>query len=153
MLNTLIAASFFGGLGLVLLTAMANLLRIVSSAAWIPALVAMICCLTVGSILMSPDRQTAGPNTAAAFFSYHASQPSPKEETHVPPLPESADESPEHSAGKTLLWKPGITADADGRATISIEPSDAALSVTIDAHDAGRFGSARLIVPATKSGK
>ena len=48
-LNTLTAASFFGGLGLVLLVAMLGVMRIVSGMhLWVSAIGATTCCLIIG---------------------------------------------------------------------------------------------------------
>jgi len=70
-LNTLTAASFFGGLGLVLLVAMLGVMRIVSGVhLWIPAVGATTCCLILGAILMDPERQTSGRGAVVAFLPY-----------------------------------------------------------------------------------
>ncbi len=62
-LNTLTTASFFGGLGLVLLVAMLGVMRIVSGMhLWVSAIGATTCCLIVGGILMDPGRLTPGQN-------------------------------------------------------------------------------------------
>ena len=75
-LNTLTAASFFGGLGLVLLVAMLGVMRIVSGMhLWVSAIGATTCCLIVGAILMDPGRLTPGQNASVAFLSYHAPMP------------------------------------------------------------------------------
>jgi alpha-2-macroglobulin-like protein len=75
-LNTLTAASFFGGLGLVLLVAMLGVMRIVSGLhLWVSAIGATTCCLIVGWILMDPGRLTPGQSTSVAFLSYHAPVP------------------------------------------------------------------------------
>jgi uncharacterized protein YfaS (alpha-2-macroglobulin family) len=75
-LNTLTAASFFGGLGLVLLVAMLGVMRIVSGMhLWVSAIGATTCCLILGAILMDPGRLTPGQNASVAFLSYHAPTP------------------------------------------------------------------------------
>ncbi len=75
-LNTLTAASFFGGLGLVLLVAMLGVMRIVSGMhLWVSAIGATTCCLIIGAILMDPGHLTPGQNASVAFLSYHAPTP------------------------------------------------------------------------------
>ena len=76
-MNTLTTASFFGGLGLVLLVAMLGLMRIVSGMhLWIAAIGATTCCLIVGAILMDPGLSAADQGVAVGFSSY--SEPIPK---------------------------------------------------------------------------
>jgi len=144
-MNRLAVAIIFGGFGLVLLVAMGSLLRAAPGVyPWIPAFASMACCLATGTILLTAERPAGGAG-AAAFYPYHAAASSLKKESSLMPLHGSADEPPS-SAGKTLFWKPFLAADADGRATVSIEPSAAPLCVTIDAQADGRLGSARMNV-------
>jgi alpha-2-macroglobulin-like protein len=85
-LNTLTTASFFGGLGLVLLVAMLGLMRIVSGIyLWASAIGATVCCLILGAILMDPGRLGPSQGAAIAFVSYQ------------PPMPERLAE--EHGTG------------------------------------------------------
>ena len=68
-LNTLTTASFFGGLGLVLLVAMLGLMRIVSGMhLWVAAIGATTCCLIIGAILMDPGRLATGQDVAVGVF-------------------------------------------------------------------------------------
>ena len=72
-LSTLTTASFFGGLGLVLLVAMLGLMRIVSGLhLWVAAIGATTCCLIIGAILMDPGRLATRQDVAAAFSSYQS---------------------------------------------------------------------------------
>jgi hypothetical protein len=160
-LNTLTTASFFGGLGLVLLVAMLGLMRIVSGMhLWIPAIGATTCCLIVGAILMDPGRLTPGPDVAVAFSPYHATtaQPAAPAPQAVPgrreaPEKTSKDEQAgddslpcivrqyahQHVAGQpgasdlteTLFWHPLLIASPDGKASISFELSDAATTFRV----------------------
>jgi hypothetical protein len=160
-LNTLTTASFFGGLGLVLLVAMLGLMRIVSGMhLWIPAIGATTCCLIVGAILMDPGRLTPGPDVAVAFSPYHATtaQPAAPAPQAVPgrreaPEKTSKDEqvgddslpcivrqyAHQHVAGQpgasdlteTLFWHPLLIAGPDGKASISFELSDAATTFRV----------------------
>ena len=79
-LNTLTTASFFGGLGLVLLVAMLGLMRIVSGLhLWVAAIGATTCCLIIGAILMDPGRLATRQDAAVAFSSYPTSPPKPND--------------------------------------------------------------------------
>ncbi len=148
-LNTLTTASFFGGLGLVLLVAMLGLMRIVAGMhLWIPAVGATTCCLIVGAILMDPGRLATGEFTAVAFSPYQA--PSVKVVGHSAEPQATATAKPtDHPASKAddsrklPLWNPSATTGADGKASIRFElPGKAGIyRVTVDAYGAGRFGN------------
>lgn len=170
-LNTLTTASFFGGLGLMLLVAMLGLMRIVSGMhLWIAAVGATTCCLIVGAILMDPGRLTTSQDGVVAFSSYFTSlpkldkpqdrelfRPKASPEQSVPiakPAPEAkndelssgdkaVDQKPPHS---TLFWKPLLIAGPDGKASVSFElPNVAAkFRVTVDAHGDGRIGAGQI---------
>jgi len=140
-LKTLTTASFFGGLGLVLLVAMLGLMRIVSGVhLWISAIGATTCCLIVGAILMDPGRLTPGQD-AVVRFSFYA-----------PPAPAAGKSAQRPIAGmpseptdfvKTLLWRPLLIAGPDGKASVSFKFPEgiASFRVTVDAHGDGRIGS------------
>ena len=69
VLDTLTTASFFGGLGLVLLVAMLGMMRIVSGIhLWVAAIGATTCCLIIGAILTDPGRLATGPDRRAVFL-------------------------------------------------------------------------------------
>lgn len=166
-LNTLTTASFFGGLGLVLLVAMLGLMRIVSGMhLWIAAIGATTCCLIVGAILMDPGRLATAQDVAVAFSSYTAPspkldkskdrepRPTPSPEQSVPIAKPAAEEKtgepqPETKQAKaepkrsTLLWAPLLVADADGKASVSFElpKTPSKIRVTVNAQGAGRLGS------------
>lgn len=123
-LNTLTTASFFGGLGLVLLVAMLGLLRIVSGMhLWIAAVGATTCCLILGAILMDPSRPATGQDLAVEFASYSA--PS--------------------GTGKSSSLAPLLLAGPDGKASIRFKLPDApgTFRVMVDAHEGGRIGAGR----------
>lgn len=147
-LNTLTTASFFGGLGLVLLVAMLGLMRIVAGMhLWIPAIGATTCCLIMGAILMDPGRLATGELTAVSF-SLHQAPSSKAAEQFIAPkpsLPAKTAGQPTSKARvteKLPLWDPLVTTGADGKASIRFElPRKAAVyTVTVDAHGAGRLG-------------
>jgi len=70
-LNVLITGSILSGMGLIVLVAMMGLMRILSGLfVWIPALGAAACCLTVGTILLTPEPLSSGPEAIAAFACY-----------------------------------------------------------------------------------
>jgi hypothetical protein len=163
-LNTLTTASFFGGLGLVLLVAMLGLMRIVSGMhLWIAAIGATTCCLILGAILMDPGRLATGQQMAVPFSSY--SPPSPAIENPQPRLPSRLQQpgtlrfttksfdrvtriSPRGlrpDLPENLYWNPLLITGPDGKASISFKLPDAAstFGVTIDAHGDGRIGFGR----------
>jgi hypothetical protein len=158
-LNTLTTASFFGGLGLVLLVAMLGLLRIVSGMhLWISAVGAATCCLIIGAILMDPGRLTPSPDEVVGFSSYTPPVPaagasegdSPffvERKLGQSPLPITP--LPIGGPAKTLLWRPLLIAGPDGKASVSFKLPDgvAAFSVAIDARGDGRLGSVRAESP------
>lgn len=163
-LNTLTTASFFGGLGLVLLVAMLGLMRIVSDMhLWIAAIGATTCCLILGAILMDPSRLATGQDMAVAFSSYCRPTPDSKSSQDRPPMRASRSErlrmttrtidrvgllvkpGAKRDFAKTLFWKPLLIAGPDGKASMSFKLPDAAATfrVTVDAHGEGRIGSGR----------
>ncbi len=175
MLNTITIASFFGGLGLVLLVAMLGLMRIVSGIHfWIPAVGAITSCLILGAILLDSNRLATGQDTAVTFSSYHVPMPkAAKADRPVHPQRDAAaatmgpaDRPPvrpyahQHVAGKpgsrddvaqTLFWNPLLIAGPDGKASIRFELSDVPTTyhVLIDADGDGRLGAgqAEIVVP------
>jgi uncharacterized protein YfaS (alpha-2-macroglobulin family) len=148
---------------------MLGLVRIVSGLnLWIPTLCAITSCVFLGATLLELNRLASGPETVAAFSSYHAAIP--KAEKTVGPLPGQDDAAEaakgqaerlpvrsyahQHVAGKasggadpakTLLWNPLLVAGPDGKATIRFELSDVITTfrVMIDAHSDDRLGSGR----------
>jgi hypothetical protein len=146
-LNTLTTASFFGGLGLVVLVAMLGLMGIVSGMhLWVPAIGATTCCLIIGAILTDPGRLTTGRDAATPFASYHA--PAVKAEKLAKPRSRSgsAPAAPTLPGGsaKTPLWTPLLITGPDGKAAIhfKLPAAKTTFRVTIDAHGDGRLGSA-----------
>ena len=147
-LNTLTTASFFGGLGLVLLVAMLGLMRIVAGMhLWIPAIGATTCCLIMGAILMDPGRLATGELTAVSFSLHQAPSSKTAEQSVAtkPSLPAKTAGQPASKASvteKLPLWDPLVTTGTDGKASIRFElPRKAAVyTVTVDAHGAGRLG-------------
>jgi len=146
LLNTLTTASFFGGLGLMLLVAMLGLMKIVSGVhLWVPAIGVTVCCLVIGAILMDPARLKASGQPAAAFQSYNATvaeeaNESPTADDAVDLVEQSGDEpadrqpadmaaaasspaSAETGAGLAppLYWQPMLLAGADGTIDHKIE--------------------------------
>lgn len=138
VLDTLTAASFFGGLALVVLVAMLGLMRIVSGIhLWVSAIGATTCCMILGAILMDPVRPSPGHGAVVPFASYRA--PDPKGESHVAvglPIGATSD------SAETIYWRPLLIADQDGKATIRFDlpETSGTLSVTVDAHGDGRVG-------------
>ena len=126
VLNTLTIASFFGGLGLVLLVAMLGLMRIVSGThLWIPAVGATTCCLIIGAILMDPNRLATGQDTAVAFSSYHVPAASAEEVPHR--QPSAAEKSPGRiappDAAETPFWHPLMIVGPNGKASLGFPPA------------------------------
>lgn len=67
---------FFGGLALLLLVTMLAVLRMASgSQLWVSAVGAAVCCLVVGTILMTPQRPGVGREGAIAFCPSDAATP------------------------------------------------------------------------------
>ena len=166
-LSTLTTASFFGGLGLVLLVAMLGLMRIVSGMhLWIPAVGSTTCCLILGAILMDPGRLAIDQELIPAFSSYHPPVPAPDtdqtdtynhgliapaEFTRENPVANRDSLHPDATGDSTntLLWNPLIIAGSDGKASVHFKLPDtpAVVRLTVDAHGNGRLGSghARII--------
>ena len=157
-LNTITTASFFGGLGLVLLVAMLGLMRIVFGMhLWIPAIGATTCCLIMGAILLDPGRLTPGQDVAVAFLSYCAPPPdSQKADPEKPNINEAEDEialdlaeakpGVQNDFAETLFWNPLLIAGPNGKASISFKLSETATTfrVLIDAQGDGRTGSGQV---------
>ncbi|MBU4400630.1 MAG: hypothetical protein KKE86_15010, partial [Planctomycetes bacterium] len=144
VLDTLTAASFFGGLGLVVLVAMLGLMRIVSGIhLWVSAVGATTCCMILGAILMDPGRLASGHGAVVAFASYQA--PLPEREQRLVVGPPSGATS---DFAETIYWRPLLIADQDGKAAIRFDlPKDATtFGVSVDAHGAGRVGSRRISI-------
>ncbi len=155
LLNTLTAASFFGGLGLVILVAMLGLMRIVSGIhLWVSAVGATTCCMILGAILMDPGRLAPNQASAAAFTTY-LGQPPPAVHVAQPP-PAVPNESSQpgaessqpgaavlHDAAETVYWRPLLIAGPDGKAELRFDvPRDAAaLDVSVVGHGEGRLGA------------
>lgn len=159
-LNTLTTASFFGGLGLMLLVAMLGLMRIVSGMhLWIAAVGATTCCLIVGAILMDPGRLATGQDAVVAFSSYSASLPkaAPSGECRAskpkePPAAGGSASSPDAKTGEQeprhpiLFWNPLLVTGPDDPAAVSLELPNAAarFRIMVNAHGDGRIGSGQM---------
>jgi hypothetical protein len=167
MLNTVTIASFFGGLGLVLLVAMLGLMHIVSGIHfWVPAVGAITSSLILGAILLDSSRLANSQDTAVAFSTYHAPIPKAgKADSQIPPQRDAAaaakgqadplpvrPDAHQYVAGKpggradmaeTLFWNPLLIAGPDGKASIRFELSDVKTTfrVMIDAHGDSRIGA------------
>jgi len=148
--NALTAVSFFGGLGLVFLVAMLNLLNVAGGARlWAPAVAAATVCLIVGGILMDPARWKSTPEDAVGFvpFNIEPSTLSPAE--GEPEAPGAEKRQPEHEQpGKdTHQPIPGVqVTDREGHAQVGLDSSGpvATFRVLVDAYaDGGRIGSGR----------
>lgn len=163
LLNTLTTASFYGGLGLLLLVAMLGLMRIVAGMhLWIPAIGATTCCLIVGAILLDPSRLTTNQNTSAAFAPYcelpTSKEPLAKSDGLPPKLdrpsgkPAVQPEKPTASAA-TLFWPPLLVAGPDGKAVVrfTLPASPSTFRITIDAQGANRFGDAQIEIVSRNS--
>ncbi|MBN1394987.1 MAG: hypothetical protein JW959_08185 [Pirellulales bacterium] len=144
-LNTLTAASFFGGLGLVVLVMMLGLMRLVSGIHfWASAVAATTCCCILGAILMDPGPAMEDYDGVAPYASYTA-QP----ETIIDgdySRPSGAVSRPaEDEADKTVYWNPLLAADGDGRATMRFDlpETPGTCFITVEAHGNGRIGAAR----------
>ena len=147
-LSTLTTASFFGGLGLVLLVAMLGLMRIVSGLhLWVAAIGATTCCLIIGAILMDPGRSATRQDVAVAFSPY--SRRLRNRTTRRKAGWDKRSDSPTTpSRGsdrvvETPFWNPLLIAGPDGKASIGFKLPDAAgaFRVTVDAHCDGRLGA------------
>jgi len=155
-LNTLTTASFFGGLGLVLLVAMLGLMRIVAGMhLWIPAVGATTCCLIVGAILMDPGRLATGEFTAVAFLPYQAPSSKVVGQSSEPATTSAAKPADQPASRgvvseKLPFWNPSVATGPDGKALLRFELPKKAGSyrITVDAYGAGRFGngSAEIVV-------
>ena len=169
VLITAITAGLLAGLGLVLFVVMLGLVHILSGVyLWIPALCAIASCVLLAAALLDLNRLASGPETVAAFSSYHAAIPKAEKTAgplHTPSDAAGAAKGPaerlpvrsyahQHVAGKagggadpakTLLWNPLLVAGPDGKATIRFELSDVITTfrVMIDAHSDDHLGSAR----------
>jgi hypothetical protein len=134
-LNTLTTASFFGGLGLVVMVAMLGLMRIVSGMhLWIAAIGAATCCLIIGAILVDPGRPESAQDATIGFASYSAQSDAG----------EPAPDVNRDSVG-TLLWEPLLTTDPAGKASVSFKTPNApgVFHLNVEAHGDGRLGFAR----------
>jgi hypothetical protein len=158
-LNTVIVLSFFGGLGLALLTTMLGLLRIVRrSGLWLPTAVAAVCCVVVSAVSMDPSRLRSVDGVGPPFCPPPAggSQADSPVSSHEPagsPQPDQGQSAESESdqprpAVETLLWQPLLLAGPDGRASLRfrLPPTPGTFVLTADAHGAGRLGSARAIL-------
>jgi len=141
-LSTLTTASFFGGLGLLVLVAMLGLMRIVSGLhLWVAAVGATTCCLIIGAILMDPGRSATRQDVATAFSSY---QSPPEDRTAE--QPKRTPTIPSRVADRvvdTPRWNPLLTAGPDGKASFGFKLPHAAgtYRVIVEAHDDGRLGT------------
>jgi hypothetical protein len=149
-LNTLTTASFYGGLGLLLLVAMLGLMRIVTGIhLWIPTIGATTCCLIVGAILLDPSRLATMQDVSVAFSSYcesrlpESSPPKDADKGHETAANgETADHRKAEDSKMKPFWQSSIAVGADGRAKLQIPlPAiPAKFRLTLDAENAGRFG-------------
>jgi hypothetical protein len=145
--NTLTTLSFFGGVGLVILVAMLNLLGVASGARlWATAIAAASACLIVGGFLMDPGRWKSPPEGAVPYVPFDTAPDSLPVAAEPPAGPqaergqhgtEPSDENGDHTG-------PGIVrSDARGRARIGLLASGpvGSLRLRVDAHaDGGRLG-------------
>lgn len=147
--NTLTALSFFGGVGLVMLVAMLNLLNVASGARlWATAIVVATACLVVGGILMDPERWKASPEGAVPLLPFDMAPATLP--IAVEPSPSSAEdpgrEKTAPSGDPDDQAMPGVVrSDAKGRARAEFESPGRAGSfrVLVDGHaDGGRIGHA-----------
>jgi hypothetical protein len=150
-LNTLTTASFYGGLGLLLLVAMLGLMRIVTGIhLWIPTIGATTCCLIVGAILLDPSRLATMQDVSVAFSSYcesrlpESSLPKDADKGHETATNrETADLKTADDSKMKPFWQASIAVGADGRANLQIPlPAiPAKFRFTLNAENAGRFGA------------
>ena len=149
VLDTLTAASFFGGLALVVLVAMLGLMRIVSGIhLWVSAVGATTCCMILGAILMDPDRPSPGHGAVVPFASYQAPLPAVLGDSAQPRAAVLHFGISKNDFAETIYWRPLLIADQDGKAAVRFDlPKDAAVfDVWIDAHGAGRVGVGRATI-------
>jgi hypothetical protein len=161
-LNTLTTASFFGGLGLVMLVAMLGLMRIVSGMhLWVAAIGATTCCLIIGAILMDPGRSTVGQEAVVAFSSccHGADASGLRSETGNRRAPRNIDNltwtgkrETKQEPHSPVFWSPLLIAGPDGKVAVHFKLPDVAgtFRVTIDAHGDGRLGAARAEIISSK---
>jgi len=98
--NTLTTLSFFGGMGLVVLVAMLNLLNIAGGARlWAPAIGVATVCLIIGGILMDPGRWKSAPEGAVAFVPFDMAP------TTLPPVVDVPENQAADKSGE--VQKPG----------------------------------------------
>ena len=167
-LNTLTTASFFGGLGLVLLVAMLGLMRIVSGMhLWIPAVGATTCCLIVGAILMDPGRLATSQDLGVPFAPYLGSATremggeklqagaedrgaGSKLQSNERTLQEAATSA---SNAKTPYWNPLLIAGPDGKVAIRFKLPDtpSTFRLTVDAYNEGRVGAVQMEIVSRKA--
>jgi hypothetical protein len=169
VVGTLVTASFFGGLGLLLLVTMLGLMKVVSGfRLWMPAIGSIVCCLILGAVLMDPSRLGSGDAAVTGFSPYQAPPADPppeaKDETEKhdgdrPKIPEkpfvfheyahpsmSAATGGGRKATETLYWHPCLSTGPDGRAEVRfvVPPQPGRFRVLVEAHGEGRIGSLAL---------
>jgi hypothetical protein len=168
-LNTLTTASFFCGLGLVLLVAMLGLMGIVSGMhLWIPAVGATTCCLIMGAILMDPGRLATSQDLGVPFAPYLGPFKTDVKGENRPTSDgtRSMGDQARGDAGKstqktsapgptikTPYWNPLLIAGPDGKATIRFKLPDVSSTfrLTVDAHDEGRVGTVETAIVSRKA--
>lgn len=142
--DTLTAATFFGGLGLVVLVAMLGFMRIVLGMhLWVSAIGATVCCMILGAILMDPIETPPGCDSVATFTSNvpQTSAPTIGNATPVSFSYDTMAKMDNHTI-KTVYWNPLLTADTDGKAVIEFDlpPGEATYQINIESHGEGRIG-------------
>ena len=148
--NTLTALSFFGGVGLVMLVAMLNLLNIASGARlWATAIVVATACLIVGGILMDPGRWKSPPEGAVPFLPFDMAPAALPIAVEPPPNSGGDPGQPKtaQSGDSDDQTMPGVVrSDAKGRAQAGFEAPGpvGSFRVLVDGHaDGGRIGHGR----------
>jgi hypothetical protein len=168
VINTLVTVALLCGLGLIVWLTMLGMMRIAwGMHLWMPAIAATLCCLVISVILLNASRQSTGPETTVAFHSYPtaplpeprrveeempADRPTAKPSDDIDPTyvhrHASTSSEPGKDLAETLLWNPVLITGADGKATVSLDLSDAtsAFRVSVDALGEGRVGSGETLL-------
>ena len=159
--DTIITASFFGGVGLILLVTMLGLMRILSGMSlWVAGVAAVISTTLIGAVLAdAASRQTTGQDLPVAFSSYHATEKSgaSKEKTNesASPIKETVTGAdlakPQTGSPETPYWNPLLLASSYGKATIDFRlPKDAGkYRLTVEAHGQGMIGAGQAEITVT----
>jgi hypothetical protein len=163
VLNALTTLSFFGGVGLVVFVAMLSLLNIPSGLRlWGPSLGVAAACIVIGAILMDPERLKPNQEGDVPFTSYAApsrspddpgppaAQPAAKPQARSPfspsrfEVPQRSDAATIGKGAGTLVWRPLVSTDDEGRASVrlNLPTHPASCRLVVDAHAGpGRIAS------------